>query len=184
MRFGILPVLFGLTAVATTQAQDLRNTAAAKMACGPQETNFDVDAVHTPATAPMGPAKAFTYVIEQDSSTPAFCIGRCGGLTLKVGLDGRWSGALNGSSYTVLSVEPGEHHMCANWQSHTKKLSEKVVLQSFTAEAGKTYYFTTHDMATSPEAGSMAAITLEAANPDEAKMLIEAYPQVKATPKK
>ncbi len=154
------------------------------MACGPQETTFDVDAVHTPGAAPADPTKALIYVIEQESSTPAFCIGRCGGLTLKLGLDGRWSGALNGSSYTVLSVEPGEHHLCVNWQSHIKKLSEKVVLQSFTAEAGKTYYFTTHDLATSPEAGSMASITLEAANADEAKMLIEAYPQVKATPKK
>ena len=184
MRRWILPVLLAISVVVTGQAQDLRNTAAAKMACGPQETNFDVDAVRTPGAAPTDTTKALIYVIEQESSTPAFCIGRCGGLTLKLGLDGRWSGALNGSSYMLLFVEPGEHHMCVNWQSHIKKLSEKVALQSFVAEAGKTYYFVTHDLATSPEAGSMASITLEAANPDEAKMLIEAYPLVKATPKK
>lgn len=184
MQIWMVPVLLGITAGVTVQAQDLRDTAAAKMACGPKETNFDVDAVHRPGAVPTDPAKALVYVIEQESSTPAFCIGRCGGLTLKLGLDGRWRGALNGSSYTVLLVEPGEHHMCVNWQSHTKKLSEKVVLQSFTAEEGKTYYFITHDLASSPEAGSMASITLEATNPDEAKMLIEAYPQVRATPKK
>ena len=53
-----------------------------------------------------------------------------------------------------------------------------------TPKRGKTYYFITHDVATSPEAGSMANFTLEPADPDEAKMLIEGYPQVKATAKK
>ena len=184
MRSWIISVLLGSTVVVASQGQDLRKTAAAKEACGAQEASFDVDALRAPASVPIDPGKALVYVIEQESSTPAFCIGRCGGITLKLGLDGRWIGAVNGSSYTMFSVAPGEHHMCANWQSHAKKLSEKVVLQDFTAEAGKTYYFITHDLATSPEAGSMANITFESANPAEAKMLIEAYPQVKATPKK
>ncbi len=183
MRFWVIPVLVG-TVVIASQAQDLRKTAAATAACGPQETTFDVDALHTPATAPTDPGKALLYIIEQESSTPGICFGRCGGLTLKLGLDGRWIGALNGSSYTVLAVEPGEHHLCVNWQSRSKKASEKVALQGFTAEAGKTYYFITHDVVTSPEAGSMANFTVESTNPDEANMLIEAYPQVKATPKK
>lgn len=184
MRPWIISVLLGSTVIMGGHAQDLRKTAAAKKACGPQEISFDVDALRAPASALTDPGKALIYIIEQESSTPAFCIGRCGGLTMKLGLDGYWIGAVSGSSYTVLSIAPGEHHMCANWQSHIKKLSEKVVLQDFTAEAGKTYYFITHDLVTSPEAGSMANITLESANPGEAKMLIEAYPQVKGTPKK
>ena len=184
MRIRVIAVLLVSTIAMASQAQDLRKTAAAKEACGPQETSFDVEALRVPASTPIDPGKALIYIIEQESSTPAFCIGRCGGLTLKLGLDGRWVGAVNGSSYTMFSVEPGEHHICANWQSHVKKLSEKVVLQDLTAEAGKTYYFITHDLATSPESGSMANITLESVNLAEAKMLIEAYPQVKATPKK
>lgn len=168
------------------QAQDLRKTAAAKAACGPENETFNVDAM--PKTAPAVPAsdgqKALVYVIEQESTTPAFCIGRCGGLTLKVGLDGRWAGAVNGSSYTVVAVEPGEHHVCAAWQSHIKKLSEKIALRSFTAEPGKVYYLMTHDLLTGADSTSQANITLEVADADEARMLIESYPLVKATPRK
>ncbi len=183
MRPWMISVLLGMTFL-PSHAQDMRQTAAAKAACGPQETTFDVDALPAPVLPPTDPTKAVVYIIEQESSTPGLCFGRCGGLTLKLGLDGRWIGAVNGSSFTVMALEPGEHHVCATWQSHVKKLSEKVVLHGFTAEAGKTYYFVTHDLVTSPEAGSMANITLEPANPDEAKMLIQGYPQVKATPKK
>ncbi len=184
MRPWIIPVLLGATTLLPSLAQDLRKTAAAKAACGSEETTFDVDALPAPVLPPTDPRKALIYIIEQESSTPGFCIGRCGGLTLKLGLDGHWIGAVNGSSFIVIAADPGEHHVCATWQSHVKKLSEKVVLHGFTADAGKTYYFVTHDLATSPEAGSMASITLEPANPDEAKMLIEGYPQVKATSKR
>lgn len=183
MRPWMISVFLGMT-VLRSHGQDLRQTAAAKAACGPQETTFNVDALPVPVLPQTGSSKALIYIIEQESSTSGFCIGRCGGLTLKLGLDGRWIGAVNGSSYTVMAVEPGEHHVCAAWRSHVKKLSEKVVLHGFIAEAGKTYYFVTYDLMTSPEAGSMANITLEPANPDQAKMLIESYPQVKATTKK
>lgn len=179
-----MSVLLGALTLLPGQAQDLRKTAAARAACGPEETTFDVDVLPAPVLTAAAPGKALVYFIEQESSTPGVCFGRCGGLTLKLGVDGHWIGAVNGSSFAVFAVEPGEHHVCATWQSHVKKLSEKVALHGFTAEAGQTYYFVTHDLVTSPEAGSMANITLGVANPDEARMLIEGYPQVKATAKK
>jgi hypothetical protein len=38
-------------------------------------------------------------------------------------------------------VDPGEPHLCASWQSIFLKQNKLVALYSFTAEAGKSYYF-------------------------------------------
>jgi hypothetical protein len=39
------------------------------------------------------------------------------------------------------SVDPGEHHLCANWQSSSSQISKQFSLTSFTAESGKVYFF-------------------------------------------
>lgn len=61
--------------------------------------------------------------------------------TTRFGVDGAWVGANRDSSYFVTSVDPGEHHLCVNWQSGTDNESKKVGMAKFTAEAGKVYYF-------------------------------------------
>ena len=62
--------------------------------------------------------------------------------TMRVGVDGHWVGANDGKSYFFFPVAPGEHNICAEWQSGTfKKSSERVgEAMRLTAEAGKTYY--------------------------------------------
>jgi len=64
-----------------------------------------------------------------------------------VGLDGQWIGATNGNSYFYFSVDPGEHHLCTNWQgfSFLGKTRAAGALH-FTAEPGGVYYFRAKDI--------------------------------------
>jgi hypothetical protein len=67
------------------------------------------------------------------------------GPTMRVGLDGAWIGANKGKSYFFFSVDPGDHEVCANWQSGTFKKTAKRIGSAITlkAEAGKVYYLRT-----------------------------------------
>ena len=59
----------------------------------------------------------------------------------KEGLDGDWVGANKGNSYIFFFAEPGERHLCMNWQSRFEARSRVFAVANFTAEAGKTYYY-------------------------------------------
>jgi hypothetical protein len=88
--------------------------------------------------------------------------------TVKVGQDGAWVGAIRGNSYIFISVQPGDHHICANWQSGFLH-SSLFALANFTAEAGKTYYFRVR---TYNGANRVYSIDLDAANNDEGQYLV------------
>ena len=64
-----------------------------------------------------------------------------GGPTVRLGVDGEWIGATQYHSYFFFPVNPGEHHMCAGWQSNFARVAKIRAAASFTAEAGKVYYF-------------------------------------------
>jgi hypothetical protein len=110
------------------------------------------------------------------------CIGRCGAI-VKFGMDGEWKGATWGNSFVSLPVDPGLHHICANWQGRAKSLNEIVALHSLNAEAGKSYFYGIR-VAETGSAGGPYGFTLAPLDPDEARMLLEAYPMSKLTPKK
>ncbi len=102
----------------------------AKSACGPGQIHFDVEAIDYPNSVTQPPSgKALVYVIAE------------GQITARIGLNGTWVGAVQGNSHLFFPVDPGEHHVCASWQSVFIKSNKLVVLSSFTAEAGKIYYF-------------------------------------------
>jgi hypothetical protein len=62
--------------------------------------------------------------------------------TTRFGLDGGWVGATKGDSYFTLTVDPGERNLCASMQSApSNRKKEFTHVASFTAEAGKVYYF-------------------------------------------
>src|SRR5580704_2337468 len=80
-------------------------------ACGPAGANYDVkrdESQHT-LVAPE-PGKARAYFVRDLGIVN--CLGSCG--TTKIGLDGKWVGVNQRNSYFAVSVEPGEHHVCAN----------------------------------------------------------------------
>src|ERR1022692_4903336 len=61
--------------------------------------------------------------------------------TVRVSLDGSWVGANRGASYFFFPVEPGEHHLCADWQSAPPSVvGRKLALSNLGAEPGQTYY--------------------------------------------
>jgi hypothetical protein len=106
--------------------------------CGPANTQFSVKLDRSQhSLGQPAPGKALVYVLEE------FQTGHEGFVTptIRVGLDGAWIGATRGQSYLFFSVDPGEHHLCANWQSSVSSIASQYSLTSFTGESGKLYFF-------------------------------------------
>jgi len=105
--------------------------------------------------------------------------------TIRVGLNGAWVGANHGTSYLSFSVDPGEHHLCTNWQSVLKSLSDQHSLTSFTAEAGKTYFFRVQAYEQFEGGkGQFWTIDLQPVDADEGKYLLASAPLSVSQPKK
>lgn len=109
-------------------------------ACGSDKIQFNVKTAKD-QLAPAPPAAGKAQVVFIEFLDKDACAG-CGTPTSRIGMDGRWAGATKGISYFNFDVAPGNHHLCADWQSMSGKFrSSKVAVASFTAEAGKVYYF-------------------------------------------
>jgi Protein of unknown function (DUF2846) len=147
-------------------------------ACGPSDVHFDIKKDSGQHLGQLEPGKALVYVI-QDEDRPE-CI-KCD-TTTRVGLDGSWVGANNEDSYFYFSVEPGEHHLCADRLPQLGVTAKPISLLGFTAEAGKTYYFRIHAVYGAGRAASYS--DFGSVNPDEAKYLISISPYSVARPKR
>jgi hypothetical protein len=134
MKASLVVVLFATAAFAQTSA----DTVAAAPGCGAANIKFDVKtgkSQHPPAQIESG--KALVYFLEDDTDFDSFPKP-----TTRIGLDGSWVGANHGNSYFYFSVDPGEHHLCASWQSFVAiGARETSAAAHFTAEAGQVYYF-------------------------------------------
>jgi uncharacterized protein DUF2846 len=144
-------------------------------ACGPANVNFDVkfdyQGQHLPS---YDPTKALVYFVQNQNSNVINQI------TGRVAVDGAWVGANQGSSYFFLALEPGEHHLCARWQSRFAR-AQLISLNNLNAEAGKTYYF--RIQITGGDHAAFAFDLLKT-NADEARLLIERSPYSISQPKK
>jgi hypothetical protein len=135
MKSALVAVLL----ICSAWAQDKPTGVAVAPGCGPIDAKFDVktDKTQHPIVAAES-GKAVVYFVEDDShfqSNPK--------PTTRIGVDGSWVGANHGSSYFYFPVEPGEHHLCASWQSWIGAgTRNKAAAAHFTAEAGSVYYFT------------------------------------------
>ena len=107
-------------------------------ACGDDKVKFDVKTEKS-ETAPAGPAEGNAQIVFIENENHA--IGPFMTATVRFGLDGAWAGANNNNSYFTVTVDPGVHHLCVNWQSALKMLKKSIDVASFTAEPGKVYYF-------------------------------------------
>ena len=81
-------------------------------------------------------------------------------------------GANRSTSYLFFAVDPGEHHLCTDWQAAPSWIGPKVSLANFTAEAGKVYYF----RARIALYRYMPILDLEQVNSDEGQLLIANSP--------
>jgi hypothetical protein len=156
-------VLLILSAVAAF-AQDQDAIAAAEAACGSKDVKFDArqDTTQHPVPLP-DPNKALVYIIQDIGEA------QCTGCALtRVGLDGAWVGANQGSSYFSFSAEPGERHLCVNWQSRFEIKSRAFAMANFTAEPGRVYYFRSRVIFTRAD----YIFDLDPVNSDQGKFLV------------
>ncbi|HLW84360.1 MAG TPA: DUF2846 domain-containing protein [Candidatus Sulfotelmatobacter sp.] len=177
-----VPVVFVMAAFASivyaapAAAQDHAAIASAEAACGPKDAIFEAkqDAMQHPVAQPDS-GKAVVYMVQEVGAIP------CKGCALtKVGMDGAWVGANQGSSYFFFSAEPGEHHLCVNWQSRLEERSRAFAMANFVAEAGKVYYFRIRIFPGHAD----YTFDLDAVNPDQGKFLVAASAFSASHPKK
>ena len=167
MKTALLVILFA--AFSFAQEQEPASVSAAQSACGPKETRFTVKSDTTQhALVQPEAGKALLFVVEDTSAATAIVEGP----TVKIGLDGAWAGANQRNSYFSIALDPGEHHLCANWQSRFDYLSRIVSLAHLTAEAGKVYYFPTRIVT----AGHEIFLDLDPIDEDQGKLLIASSP--------
>lgn len=136
--------------------------------CGPEKTHYHVTHGAAAKVYPSIPSgQAAIYVIEPYDTPP----GTFGTPTVRVGLDGKWVGADQGNTYIELFLSPGEHHLCARWQSRLSYLSRLLGLYNFPVEAGRRYYF---QILIEPgmDGAQRPTLTLQPLPSDEGKYLI------------
>ncbi len=156
-------------------------------ACGKDAVKFDVATQKDqPAPAAPVPGKAQLVFIETiQKENLAFCVG-CD-VVARLGLDGAWVGANKGNSYFTYAVEPGEHHLCTNWESVLAFLDKKVGVASFTAEPGRIYYFQVNilmRMVSIDTAQMEQRLDLRQLSEDEGKYLVKISSLATSKPKK
>jgi len=157
---------------ATALAQANPALPPASSACGPLDVIFDAQASTSRAAGQPEPGKALVYVVEDYRQAP----GELTNPTLRVGLDGSWMGATRASSYIFFAVTPGEHHLCANWQSRLKRFSRLTSLARFSPDPGKIYYFRARIIYSPAGEGSAhASLDLEPVDPDEGQFLVSSF---------
>ena len=138
---------------------------AAAPGCGKENTKFDVQTTKSnhPILKPDA-GKALVYFLQDDTdfvSRPR--------PSTRFGLDGAWIGATNSNSYFYVSVDPGEHHLCADWQSFVGfNTGHKTGAASFTATEGSSYFFLVKNR--SNHDNFPASMKFELLDPDEAIM--------------
>ena len=161
---------FALLFASPVFAQDDSAAKAVEAAgCGPADVKFEVktDKKQHPTAQPEA-GKALVYVIGDTWSDHAAV--HIGTAPARFGIDGKWVGANGYRSYFFFSVEPGDHRLCTNFQAPLERVVKaSTTATSFTAEAGKSYYFRT----ITPEAGSSdGPIEIVPVDPAEAQVLM------------
>ncbi len=149
-------------------AQDDAAAARAAAGCGPAEVHFEVktDKKQHPSPQPEA-GKALVYVfldVKQQANT-----WNIGTVTTRVGLDGAWIGANHGRSYFFFPVEPGDHRVCAAWQSGLGRYSKLASAADLTAESGKLYFLR---VSVDERQEHQPAVKMEHIDPAEAQILI------------
>jgi len=163
----------------TCFAQNSSTVPAAAPGCGNVNTKFNVETNESqhPFAKP-DPGKALVYFLQDDTnftSRPR--------PTTRFGLDGNWLGATHANSYFYVSVDPGEHHLCADWQSFVIIGANLTTAAAhFTAEPGGIYFFVAQNHG--GEHQGPAGVALWPVDGDEAQILMSKFALATSRPKK
>jgi hypothetical protein len=145
--------------------------------CGDNNVQFEAKAkAGRPSPGAPATGKAQIILIENENQM----IGLFMHATVRYGMDGAWVGANYGNSYFALTVDPGEHHLCANWKTGIKMHPTDSRAIAFTAQPDQVYYF-----AGKVTVESRDVITFDFAplNDDEGKYQIQTLKQSTSKPK-
>jgi Protein of unknown function (DUF2846) len=165
-KLAMLLLLVG-SAFAQDQADAARNAAG----CGIDQAQFTVktdNKQHPIAQSQTGKAVVYVFGDEEIDNITL----HIGGVTTRWGLDGSWVGANYRKSYFFFYVDPGDHRICTNRQSSLKSQTKISSAISFTAEAGKAYYFRTKTPRHQEAHSAENEVVLEAVDPAAAQLLI------------
>jgi hypothetical protein len=160
-------------------------------ACGDDKIQFDVKTAKN-QPAPVPPSAGKSQIVFIEAMDKNLACWSCGTPSSRFGMDGAWVGATKGDSYFFVDVDPGEHHLCADWQSAFGRLKKMVGMADFVAEAGKTYYFEArvkikeHNYGTGPGSSSEVDrdLAFAQASDDEGRYRVKASSLATATPMK
>lgn len=145
---------------ASTPTPTLPPSGPVPSSCGPMDARFKVSLDKSQHTLVQPePGKALIYFIHE----PYF-----GGRDpIMLGIDGAWVGAnYHGYSYSSVSVDPGERHICAGVSYYIRIEHHLAVgLAHLQVEADKTYFYRIRD-----------DLRLDPMDSDEGKYLIGFYP--------
>jgi hypothetical protein len=161
-------------------AQNQATETAVAPGCGTVDTKFDVktNSSQHPFAKPE-PGKALVYFLQDDTyfqSVPR--------PTTRFGIDANWIGATHANSYFYISVNPGEHHLCADWQSFVGfNVGQKSAAAHFTAVEGQTYFFLVKNHGGGKEQPP-AGMKFAPVDSDEAQLLMSKFAFSSSTPKK
>lgn len=137
-------------------------------ACGPLEASVAVSLDSSPHIPQQPqPGKALIYFIHDAGQDAGFTYP-----STRIGMDGKWVGANKKSSWFSLTIEPGEHHLCAAIQYPFT--ATVVALAHLTAEAGKVYFYRTTYLS------GTAYLGLQPIDSDEAAYQIGMFPMATA----
>jgi hypothetical protein len=105
-------------------------------ACGKDDVQFKVK-TDKKQSVPGAPEAAKAQIIFIEAVKGPFGTAP----VARFGIDGTWVGANRGTSYFVVSVDPGEHQLCASRQSAAQSERQDVGKATVHAEAGQVYYY-------------------------------------------
>jgi len=155
----VLTLGFAATAYASTTLPD---------SCGSDKVKFDIEKTKSDGTLPpVSEGKSRIVFIDTVLWTGVHIGG--GGNTTRFGIDGTWVGATSGNSYFTIEIAPGEHHLCSAEQGVFSAKKDTVNMTSFTAEAGKTYFFEYKVNMQAAYKANLKTASLSAVDGDEGK---------------
>ena len=152
-----------------TFAQTFPTSQAVMPGCGDKKIKWDVTTGRSkhPIATPE-PGKALVYFLQDDTNfraTPR--------PTTRFGLNGSWVGATQANAYFYVSVDPGEQHLCASWQSWAPA-GHTAAADHFLAEADKSYFFVVRNLYINVDHGP-PSMKLDLINSDEGQLLISKF---------
>ncbi len=137
--------------------------------CGPVKPVIRIrTSKHDHPPIAVAPGSATLVFVQRIPVCTGCSAGRVG--VTRIGIDGSWVGGNEGNSYFAVTVTPGEHHVCAYWDTLELSGEDKLWLTDLTAQLGHTYYYKVEVLPDWEQRQPM--LRLKALQPDEANFLI------------